>query len=85
MNWLAQIAPTIASAVGGPLGGLAYEHIKVSVKIKNGIIRAFNSSSFCPSRVCLYPSHLACESNVHRPYFFCSGSLLAFHYNDSGD
>ena len=27
MNWLAQIAPTIASAVGGPLGGLAYETI----------------------------------------------------------
>ena len=27
MNWLAQIAPTIASAVGGPLGGLAYEAV----------------------------------------------------------
>jgi len=27
MNWLAQIAPTIATAVGGPLGGLAYETI----------------------------------------------------------
>lgn len=27
MNWLEQIAPTIASALGGPLGGLAYEVI----------------------------------------------------------
>lgn len=27
MNWLQQIAPTIASALGGPLGGLAYEVI----------------------------------------------------------
>jgi hypothetical protein len=27
MSWLDQIAPTIASAVGGPLGGLAYEAV----------------------------------------------------------
>lgn len=25
MSWLEQIAPTIATAIGGPLGGLAYE------------------------------------------------------------
>lgn len=27
MNWLSQIAPTIATAIGGPLGGLAYEAV----------------------------------------------------------
>ncbi len=27
MNWLEQIAPTIATAIGGPLGGIAYEVI----------------------------------------------------------
>ena len=27
MNWLMQIAPTIATALGGPLGGLAYEAV----------------------------------------------------------
>ena len=27
MDWLKQIAPTIATALGGPLGGLAYEAI----------------------------------------------------------
>jgi len=27
MNWLAQIAPTIATALGGPLGGIAYEAV----------------------------------------------------------
>lgn len=27
MNWLKQIAPTIAAALGGPLGGLAYEAV----------------------------------------------------------
>ena len=27
MNWLSQIAPTIATALGGPLGGIAYEAI----------------------------------------------------------
>ena len=27
MSWLSQIAPTIATAIGGPLGGLAYETI----------------------------------------------------------
>ena len=27
MNWLSQIAPTIATAIGGPFGGLAYEAI----------------------------------------------------------
>ena len=27
MSWLEQIAPTIASALGGPLGGLAYEAV----------------------------------------------------------
>jgi hypothetical protein len=27
MDWLSQIAPTIATALGGPLGGLAYEAV----------------------------------------------------------
>ena len=27
MSWLSQIAPTIATAIGGPLGGLAYEAV----------------------------------------------------------
>lgn len=27
MDWLAQIAPTIATCLGGPLGGLAYEAV----------------------------------------------------------
>ena len=27
MSWISQIAPTIATAIGGPLGGLAYETI----------------------------------------------------------
>jgi len=27
VNWLMQIAPTIATALGGPLGGLAYEAV----------------------------------------------------------
>jgi membrane-bound ClpP family serine protease len=27
MNWLTQIAPTIATAIGGPFGGLAYEAV----------------------------------------------------------
>lgn len=33
MNWLEQIAPTIATAVAGPLGGLAYEAVSKILNI----------------------------------------------------
>jgi len=33
MNWLEQIAPTIANAVAGPLGGLAYEAVSRALNI----------------------------------------------------
>lgn len=33
MEWLKQIAPTIATALGGPLGGLAYEAVSKALGI----------------------------------------------------
>ena len=33
MSWLEQIAPTLASAVAGPLGGLAYEAVSKALNI----------------------------------------------------
>ena len=36
MSWLEGIAPTIATAIGGPLGGLAYEAISKVLGISQG-------------------------------------------------
>ena len=36
MNWLESIAPTIASALGGPLGSLAYEVVAKQMNISQG-------------------------------------------------
>lgn len=35
MDWLKQIAPTIATALGGPLGGLAYEAVSKALGVSS--------------------------------------------------
>ena len=39
MSWLETIAPTIATAIGGPLGGLAYEAVSKVLGVSQDVAK----------------------------------------------
>ena len=64
MNWLEQIAPTIASCLGGPLAGLAVTAISKALGVnENDVNKTIESGNYLPIKS-LHLNKLSCNYNL---------------------